>query len=268
MRIFAGTAEYYQTYRPGIPAAVVDVLTSVAVTTRPRHLLDIGTGTGMVVAAMLPHFDDVIAIDTDADMLAMAEASLRPLVPAGTRLTLESCAAEKFVPPAGWQADLVTICRAFHWLDQQLVLDRLAGQVATDGVVAIFGDGSVWSSDSPWAQAVRSVVQEFLGEQRRAGEGVFRPSTRPYREILADSAFSQVSEVRVPVTRDWFPDTILGYLYSTSFAAPRLFGTRRPEFESAIREKLAALNPDGIFREDASFTMTIGRRGEGPSGAH
>ena len=254
-------------YRPGLPAAVINVLTSVAPATRPRRLLDIGTGTGIVVAAMLPHFDDVIAIDTDADMLAVAEASLRPLVPAGKRLTLENCAAEKFALPTGYQADLVTICRAFHWLDQQLVLGRLAGQVTADGVVAIFGDGSFWSSDSPWAHAVRSVVQEFLGEQRRAGEGVFRPSTRPYREILAESAFSQVSEVRVPVTRDWSPDTILGYLYSTSFAAPRLFGARRPDFESAIRETLAALNPEGIFGEDASFTMTIGRRGEAPSRA-
>lgn len=51
-------------------------------------------------------------------MLAAAESALRPKLPEGSRLSLVESTAEDFVPPTGWKADLVTICRAFHWLDQ------------------------------------------------------------------------------------------------------------------------------------------------------
>lgn len=62
--------------------------------------LDVGTGTGLVVEALLGRFDDIIAIDNDADMLAAADAALRPKLPNGTTLLLEQTTAEEFNPPA------------------------------------------------------------------------------------------------------------------------------------------------------------------------
>jgi hypothetical protein len=40
-----------------------------------------------------------------------------------------------------------------------------------------------------------------LGEQRRAGNGIFTHHDRPYSEILAESAFSDVEEIIIPVQR-------------------------------------------------------------------
>jgi trans-aconitate methyltransferase len=257
---FAGTVEHYRKYRPGIPGDVADVLAAATPRRQPRRLLDIGTGTGLVVEALLAHFDDIIAIDTDADMLAAAEAAIRPHVQGTTRLLLQQCAAEDFAPPAGWQADLVTICRAFHWLDQPAVLRQLDDQVAQDGVVAIFGDNSFWAAGSPWKSAIRRVVQDFLGEQRRAGAGVFQHHDRPYSEIMQESAFSVVEEVRVPVHRVWSAESILGYLYSTSFAAPHLFGDRLAEFEEAVHRTLAEFSDDDTFDENNEFLIRIGRQ--------
>lgn len=261
MTLFSGTADCYRTYRPGLPPEVADLLDSAAPRRAPRRrLLDVGTGTGLVVEALLGRFDDVVANDSDPQMLATAEAALRPLLPAGTSLSLVETEAERFEPPAGWQADLVTICRAFHWLDQELVLRRLDDQVAPDGVVAIFGDNSFWAADSDWKAVVRAVVQEFLGEERRAGTGTFKHHDRPYSEILRESAFSVVEEARVPVTRHWSRDSILGYLYSTSFAAPQLFGDRLPEFETAIADALADFGADDRYVEENEFLIRLGRR--------
>ncbi|SHN52698.1 Methyltransferase domain-containing protein [Geodermatophilus obscurus] len=260
MNLFAGTAPFYRKYRPGIPPAVADVLDGAVPPGTPRRLLDIGTGTGQVVEALLGRFDDIIAIDNDAEMLAAADSQLRPQLPPGTTLLLRQSTAEAFESPSGWLADLVTICRTFHWLDQQAVLARLEGQVQPHGAVAIFGDNSFWVATSPWKRAVRSCIQQFLGEERRAGAGTFSTHDRPYSEIMQESPFSVVEEITVPVHREWTSETIIGYLYSTSFAAPHLFGDRRDAFEQALRETLRKFSDDDTFPEENEFLLRIGRR--------
>ncbi|KPI17643.1 hypothetical protein OK074_1664 [Actinobacteria bacterium OK074] len=262
MSLFTGTASYYRQFRPGIPEAVAAVLDQAAPASPdgPRRLLDVGTGTGLVVEALLDRFDDIIAVDNDTEMLAAAEAALRPTLPVGSHLALVRSTAEDFVPPTGWQAELVTICRAFHWLDQAAVLNRLDGQVAPDGVVAIFGDNSFWAAGSPWKETVRDVIKTFLGEERRAGSGTFQHHDRPYSEIMEESPFPQVAEVRVPVRRTWTTDSILGYLYSTSFAAPHLFGGRLAAFETEVRNQLARFSDDDTFPEENEFLIRLGRR--------
>ncbi|MGA5699037.1 class I SAM-dependent methyltransferase [Peterkaempfera bronchialis] len=261
MSLFSGTADYYRQYRPGIPEEVASVLDQAVAPGKPRRLLDIGTGTGLVAEALLGRFDDIIAIDNDPDMLKGAEAALRPQLPDGASLSLIESTAENFKPPVGWRADLVTICRAFHWLDQATVLARLDDQVAPGGAVAILGDNSFWAADSPWKQSVRAVVQSFLGEERRAGDSTFKHHDRPYSEIMEESPFNRVEEIRVPVNRTWSTDSILGYLYSTSFAAPHLFGGRPGEFEAAVESALAQHSTEDVFPEDNEFLIRIGRRG-------
>lgn len=90
--------------------------------------------------------DDIIAIDNYPGMLAAAEEALRPALPDGTTLILSQSTGEDYALPPGRQADLVTICRAFHWPEKAAVLARLSSQVAPDGAVAIFGDNSMWNS--------------------------------------------------------------------------------------------------------------------------
>lgn len=260
MTLFHGTVGFYRQYRPGIPQSVADILDAAVADGAPRRLLDVGTGTGLVVEALLGRFDDIVAIDNDADMLAAADAALRPKLPDGTTLLLEQVAAEEFTPPPGWRADLVTICRAFHWLDQEAVLTCLDSQVSQHGAVAIFGDNSFWAATSSWKAEIRAIVQDFLGEQRRAGNNTFQHHDRPYSDIMRESRFSHVDEYTVPVTRTWTPDAILGYLYSTSFAAPQLFGDRLSEFDQEVRTTLARLSDTGTFPEDNEFVIRIGRR--------
>jgi len=260
MSLFYGTVSFYRQYRPGIPQNVADILSAAVDGSTPRRLLDVGTGTGLVVEALLGRFDDIIAIDNDADMLAAADVALRPRLPDGTHLVVQQVTAEEFTPPPGWQADLVTICRAFHWLDQGAVLARLDAQVSPVGAVAIFGDNSFWVATSPWKVAARSVIQDFLGEERRAGDSTFQHHNRPYSDIMRESPFKQVEEFIVPVTRTWTVDSILGYLYSTSFASPHQFGDRLEEFDQTIRTTLAQFSDTGTYLEDNEFLIRIGRR--------
>lgn len=260
MSLFTGTVEYYRRFRPGIPNDVISILDRATTDSHPRRLLDIGTGTGLVVQALLDKFDDIIATDNDPDMLAAAEHTLRPLTPPTTRLRFTHSPAENFTPPPDWLAHLVTICRTFHWLDQHLVLQRLNNDVAPDGAVAIFGDTSFWTADNDWKTAIRNLIQTFLGTQRRAGTQTFTHHNTPYSDILRTSPFSDVEEHTVPVHRIWTQETILGYLYSTSFAAPYLFGKHKPQFEQQLTATLNNYNPDNTYPETTKFTLHIARR--------
>ncbi len=103
MNLFAGTAAYYYRYRPRIPTEVAELLVAEANRRSPATtLLDLGTGTGQVVAALHRHFRDIIAVDPDPEMVERAEWTVRPVLSPGTGLCLYPSRAENFVPlPVG-----------------------------------------------------------------------------------------------------------------------------------------------------------------------
>ncbi|MFP5274545.1 class I SAM-dependent methyltransferase [Coleofasciculus sp.] len=261
MSKFAGTATYYSRYRPGVPSEVAECLISEANRYAPATtLLDLGTGTGQVIEALHQNFRDIIAVEPDVEMINLAKKNIRVIISSETAISFYNCQAEEFLPPINWTASLVTICRAFHWMDQEKTLRHLSKYVSPTGAVAIFGDHSFWRANSPWKKAVRKVIQDFLGEQRRAGECVFSHHNRPYSEIIKESPFSDVTKFNIPVHRTWNTESILGYLYSTSFASRPLLGERLEEFESTVRRTLAEFSQDDTFEEENEFMIRIGRK--------
>lgn len=266
MSLFTGTADYYRRFRADVPDSVAQVLIETMVGRHaPLRLLDVATGTGFVIRALLdtaatPRLDDIIGVDPEPEMLAVAEADLRARLPSGTSLVLSLGSAEQYVPPPGWQADLVTVCRAFHWFDGPAFLAHLEEFVAPDGVVALFGDASAWSSQAPWKSLVREIVQEYLGPERRAGAGEYRSPARPQSDVLAESPFSAVERVRVPIRRTRTAESIVGYLHSTSFAAPHHFGDRLDAFDDEVRRRLRELSATDAFVDENAFEISLARR--------
>lgn len=261
MSAFSGTAQYYDLYRPSIPVELVErIVASTQNSGSAAHLLDLGTGTGKVLERFLPHFTDIIAVEPETEMMALAKRRLVPHMAADTSIHFVTGRAEDIELPEEWHASLVTICRAFHWMDRAAVLQKLASIVAPGGTVAIFGDSSMWNLDQSWCLIVKGIVQEILGQERRSGDGIFMPPKEPYREMLQASAFSTIEEFDLPVERTWTIDQIIGYLYSTSFAAKSLFGDYVDQFESAVRQRLEPLAENGVFKETNNFNVLLAKR--------
>lgn len=251
--LFAGTAQYYDQYRPGIPDEVRNyILRSVKA---PVSLLDLGTGTGRVLEQFTPYFTDTMAVEPDRDMAKLARERLRhwPVH------VIEGTAEDAHLPD-GWHASLVTIARAFHWMDRPLVLRKLEPVVAPNGIVAVFHDHSFWHLDAPWCDVVRGIVQEFLGEQRRAGSGTYSAPARPFTQDFAESVFSNVHKQTFPIKRHWTADQLIGMLYSTSFASKVLLGMRAERFEHKLRTALHSLSPADDFVERNTLQLFIARR--------
>lgn len=264
-----GSAAAYARYRPGVPDAAVRLLAASLHGVPAPVLLDLGTGTAQVPRALLPvvpRLAHVDLVDVNPEMLARATADLAPLL--GTRTAAAHLGqAHTYVPQLPHhRPDLVTCCRAFHWMDRTAVL-RMADRVAAPhAVLAIMGDGSLWTHEAEWTAALRELVRAHLGPGRRAGTGgAYTEPVRPYEEELADSAFSEVSEHRFPLTRAWTPESAVGYLRSTSFARPGLFTGRHEEFEAQALRLLAGYAQGGVLREEAVFTVLLARRPRGTS---
>ncbi|MFG2924293.1 class I SAM-dependent methyltransferase [Streptomyces sp. NPDC048305] len=262
--LFGPEAADYVRYRPGLPDAAVHLLAATQHGVPAPVLLDLGTGTGQVPRALLPvllrlvHID---LVDVNASMLQAASAVLEPVRGACT-VDAFTGAAHTFAPAEPGRAPtLITCCRSFHWMARPEVLSMADRVAAPHAVVAITGDGSLWTHEADWTAALRELIQSYLGDDRRAGtRGTYAGPGRSYQDDLADSAFSEVAEHHFPVTRTWAPEDVVGYLRTTSFARPALFADRHHAFEAAALRLLQDHADGGVLTEDAVFTVLLARR--------
>ncbi|MFI5672020.1 class I SAM-dependent methyltransferase [Streptomyces sp. NPDC051704] len=263
MSLFDSVDHYYARYRPRLPDQVVRLLARELAGAEAPRLLDLGAGTGQVALSMLPVLPPTARmdlVDQDEGMLRTALDELRPRL-GGRTATVHAVPAEKFAPAQpDYRADLVTCCRAFHWMDRPAVLAMADRAAAPHAAVVIMGDGSLWTHQAEWTVALRALIQSHLGEDRRAGAtGTYREPGRRHEDDLTDSAFSDVAEHRIPFARAWTPRSVLGYLRSTSFARPDLFADHTG-FEEQAEDLLLRRAQDGVLHEDGVFTGLLARR--------
>ncbi|MFJ3099452.1 methyltransferase domain-containing protein [Streptomyces hydrogenans] len=261
--LFRAAAPYYALHRPGLPAEAVRLLAETVKDVERPALLDLGTGTGQVPAALLPvvpHLGRVDLVDTSRGMLDEATRDLVPLLK-GRVASFHQMAAQDFTPPHdGYRADLVTCARAAHWMDLPAVL-AMADKVTTPAAaVAIMGDGSLWTHEAPWTVDLRALIRSYLGAERRAGTSVYKEPARSHEDALAESAFSKVTTYRFPVRRTWTPDRVLGYLRSTNFAGAEQFAGRHAELEAEARRLLEQRAAGAGLVENAVFTVLLARQ--------
>lgn len=253
MGVFEGAAYYYDKYRPGVPDELVDTVMN-DMDCAPDTLLDLGTATGNVLEQFAPRFNRIISVEPDVKMLEYAEKRL-----ADYNAVFLNQKAENLSLP-GLEVSLVTIGRALHWMDQDKVIRRLDKIVEPLGLIAVFGDRSIWRAEESWKQSAKRVVQQFLGQERRAGESRFTDPEKRYEEVFRVHAFSDVKSYKFPVVRRLEIEEFIGLLYSTSFANRTLLEGRTDDFESAMEESLRPFTEDGKLVDRNEFELVLAKR--------
>lgn len=249
---FAGTADYYDTFRPGVTPEVIETVLTAA--PDRTSLLDLGCGTGRITEQFAGYFRETLALEPDHEMIKRARQRLQ-----GQPVTFIQSSAEEVTYPDDWRASVVTIVRAFHWMNRELVVRKLEPIVSPEGIIAVIWDYSFWHSNAAWAQASRAVIQHYLGKERQTAHGAYQKPT-PFEAAFEGSAFPHLQSYSLPVSRVWTADQIIGYLYSTSFASKALLGDKTKPFEEHLRRELASLSPNDTFTEDNTFTILLARR--------
>lgn len=110
---FSDRVEHYVRHRPGYPTAILDALAArTALGRGDACVADLGAGTGLFTARLLPLARRVHAVEPNAAMRAAAEAQL------GGHPAFASVAgtAEATTLP-DHSVDLVVAAQAFHWFE-------------------------------------------------------------------------------------------------------------------------------------------------------
>jgi SAM-dependent methyltransferase len=148
---FAGTANDYVRYRPPYPDEFLFDLRSHAKTTGYGSLLDLACGPGRVAIPMAPYFNSVLAVDVEAEMIAVGEQEARRR--GVTNIAWLVKRAEDLELP-GRSLELITIGEAFHRLDQQRILERALGWLQRRGSLATLGGEPVWRGPEEWKRVL------------------------------------------------------------------------------------------------------------------
>jgi len=159
---FGAGADAYERYRPGYPADAV----RFAVGPAPARVVDVGAGTGKLAVAVSALGHEVVAVEPDDAMRAVAERSLPGRTLAGHA---------EAIPLPDASVDVVVAGQAFHWFDRGAALPEIARVLRPGGAFAILWnirDGGV-----DWVHALSRVIG---GEDRvRQAERLRPPDLGP-----------------------------------------------------------------------------------------
>jgi SAM-dependent methyltransferase len=243
--LFASTAGYYARYRPGYPAAVFERMRAAFGLDGRGRLLDLGCGTGELARPLHADFEDVVGVDTSPEMIAEAR---RQSEQAGIANIRWLCMPAEDISDQLSRIRLVTLGNSFHWMRQDEVLGKVYDLLEPGGGVAVLGNpGGVWDGVDPWERVAREVIVRWLGPRRRTRTGAFTAEEGAEKVALARSRFVDIEAGEYRWERPVDIDTILGELYSTSFANKALLGEQAGAFEADLRRSLLALDPSGRF---------------------
>jgi ubiquinone/menaquinone biosynthesis C-methylase UbiE len=128
----AGFADFYDAHRPRPPAVLLDALARYAGGTPLDLVVDLGSGTGLSARSWSTRAGEVLGVEPNPAMLAVAEARTSE-----TNVRY----VEAFAAATGLSADsadLVTCSQSFHWMEREPVLVEAARVLRQGGVFAAY----------------------------------------------------------------------------------------------------------------------------------
>ncbi|MFD6281110.1 class I SAM-dependent methyltransferase [Streptomyces sp. NPDC060209] len=255
--LFSGTAAYYRRGRLPYAPGLADVLAGVLRLDGRGRLIDVGCGPGVLALGLAHLFREVVGVDPDAGMLTEAEHAADLAGVTGRTRWVRARAEEL---PAGLGAFTVaTFGQSFHWMDRDLVAATIRDMLEPGGSLVHVSDlkTETRSVDGlpypavPYA-ATEHLVRDYLGPVRRAGRGVL-PQGTPGGEatVFSRAGFSGPRRHVVPGGQalERTHDDVVAWVFSMSYSAPHLFGSRRDRFEADLRRLLREASPSGRFSE-------------------
>jgi SAM-dependent methyltransferase len=167
---FGGAAENYDAFRPRYPDQLIDdVLAPHA-----HRVLEGGAGTGIASMQLIERGADLLAVEPDARMAAVARSKGVPV---------ELATFEDW-DPAGRRFDLVVFAASFHWVDPAVALPKIRGILDDSGKLAL-----IWNRlrpTNPTRAEFEEIYSDYMDVETRSGDG----SPGDVADMIAASGFT------------------------------------------------------------------------------
>jgi SAM-dependent methyltransferase len=258
--LYRGTAAYYDRFRLPYPAALIEDLCRRVSASGSGRLLDLACGPGTATLALARHFAEVWAVDQEPEAIDFAAGKAAELGVDNVRWLVGR--AEDVDPKERF--DLVTVGTAFHRLDRRRIADLARQSLRAGGHLALLWSSTPINGPAPWQPAVADIVVDWMqrldAQDRVPADLEALVVEHPHTAMLEDAGFVILGRYEFEGVHDWTPSTITGFLYSTSLLSRAVVGGRREEFEADVDERLAKIEPSGVFREQTSFAYDLAAR--------
>ena len=241
--LYRGAGRDYDRYRLPYPRPLIADLAQR--THAQGRLLDLACGTGQLTFALCDQFAETWAVDLEPDMIDVVRAK--------GDVHTEVCAAEDLAAPADY-FDLVTIGNAFHRLRRTPVAANVQRWLRPGGFLALVWGRAPWDGDEPWQQALSATMERWRPASRIPASWEEARRSTPDAAILKAAGFQIVGHYEFPTAHVWTPDSVVGFLYSTSVLSRQALGDLAPDFEQDVRRILT-----GELRQLIDFGYDLAR---------
>jgi SAM-dependent methyltransferase len=253
---FTSAIPHYINGRPPYSERLIAKLAREATLGPKARVLDLGCGPGTLALPLARYCGTMIGLDVDSSMIAAAaQASQAAGINIDWRVG-NSFELDQSLAPL----NLVTIGRAFHWMDREPTLRRLDELIAPGGAVALVNTELHPFGGLKWHGAF---------EELRKGHGRFDEFYRwrkgedweDHVSVLLRSPFSEVERISVFDVRRPNLNEIVARALSFSANSPAALGAEgRSAYEAAVCERMLAISPEGVFPEIVETVATVARR--------
>jgi SAM-dependent methyltransferase len=255
---FRAAAAHYLQGRPAYSPVLIADVALLCGLERTHRVMDLGCGPGQIALAFAPLAAEVVAVDPEPAMLAIASEQARTAGAANI-----SCVAgsSETIGPALGRFRLVTIGRAFHWMNRARTLERLDALIEPMGAVALFGDRHVAEvPENEWHPRYRAIVDRYAAEDTTHPKNR-APGWWSNEAVLLDSPFARLERIAVTERRRTPVRVFVDRTLSMSSTAPdRLGEAKTGELVREVTELMNSLATDGLVTEVIDTHALIARR--------
>ncbi|WP_395677374.1 class I SAM-dependent methyltransferase [Inquilinus sp.] len=254
---FRTAAAYYLQGRPAYADGLFPRIARTCGLGPDHRVMDLGCGPGQIAVALAPFAGEVVGMDPEPEMLAVA-ADLAER--AGVRVTWHQGSSYDLGPQLG-RFRLVTMGRSFHWMDRVETLRRFDGMIDPGGAVVLVHDDHPKVPDNRWVKPYHELLERYseddVGRQVRK-----QPGWLNHTAVLLDSPFSRLEEVAVIERRRIRSESLIDRALSMSSVMSGTVSDRIEALIAEIEGLAAEHETDGTLGEVVTSTALIARRPE------
>jgi SAM-dependent methyltransferase len=256
-RRFQSAAAHYLAGRPPYPPALIARVVELLPLARNDRVMDLGCGPAQLALAFAPFVGEVLALDPEPAMLALAREAA-----AGVPNMEVAQGGSQDIGAHLGRFRAAVIGRAFHWMDREETLRRFETLIVPDGAVVLFGDERPKLPENAWLQSYTELIERYSADdedrQRRRSEAFL-----PHMSVLLRSGFCRLERISVVTGRKLGLDGLVERALSQSSTSRARLGARADEMVAELRASAPGWSESGSFTEVLVSNALIARRPQG-----